>query len=105
MVPASAYPPAQHMLRDLALTVEHHEDGSSVGRLPVVDAVRDEHRRVRAGILGTLVGAIRGGLAAYAAARGWIATADLDLQLTGVPTDAPTVEAFGRVLRAGRSTV
>jgi acyl-coenzyme A thioesterase PaaI-like protein len=105
MVLDSAYPPAQHMLRDLALTVEHHEDGSSVGRLPVVDAVLDDHGRVRAGIIATLVDAIGGGLAAYAAAPGWIATADLDLQLTGVPTDRPTVDAVGRVLRAGRSTV
>jgi acyl-coenzyme A thioesterase PaaI-like protein len=105
MVSDAAYPPAQHMLRDLALTVEHHEDGSSLGRLPVVDAVLDDHGRVRAGIVATLVDAIGGGLAAYAAAPGWIATADLDLQLTGEPTDAPTVDAFGRVLRAGRSTV
>jgi uncharacterized protein (TIGR00369 family) len=105
MVVASTYPPARHMLRDLALTVEHHEDGSSRGRLPVAAAVLDDHGRVRAGILATLVDAIGGGLAAYAAAPGWIATADLDLQLTGVPTDGPTVDATGRVLRAGRSTV
>jgi acyl-coenzyme A thioesterase PaaI-like protein len=93
------------MLRDLALTVEHHEDGTSVGRLPVVDALLDDHGRVRAGILATLVDAIGGGLAAYAAAPGWIATADLDLQLTGVSTAVDAVDAVGRVLRAGRSTV
>ena len=73
--------------------------------LPVVDAVRDDHGRVRCGILATLVDAIGGGLAAYAAAPGWIATADLDLQLTGAPTEAGVVDAVGRVLRAGRSTV
>ena len=87
-------------------TVEHHEDGRASGRLPVVDAVLDDHGRVRAGVIATLVDAIGGGLAAYAAAPGWIATADLDLQLTGASTvDASTVDAFGRVLRAGRSTV
>ena len=93
------------MLRDLALTVEHHEDGTSAGRLPVADALLDDHGRVRAGILATLVDAIGGGLAAYAAAPGWIATADLDLQLSGAPTDVEAVDAVGRVLRAGRSTV
>ena len=93
------------MLRDLALTVEHHEDGTSVGRLPVVDALLDDHGRVRAGILATLVDAIGGGLAAYAAAPGWIATADLDLQIFGSVTGATAVDANGRVLRAGRSTV
>jgi acyl-coenzyme A thioesterase PaaI-like protein len=92
------------MLRDLALTVEHHEDGTSVGRLPVVDALLDDHGRVRLGILATLVDAIGGGLAAYAAAPGWIATADLDLQLSGASTDVPAIDATGRVLRAGRST-
>ncbi|HEY5012666.1 MAG TPA: hypothetical protein VIK61_08165 [Acidimicrobiia bacterium] len=93
------------MLRDLALTVEHHEDGTSVGRLPVADALLDGHGRVRAGILATLVDAIGGGLAAYAAAPGWIATADLDLQLSGAPTEVAAIDAVGRVLRAGRSTV
>jgi len=96
------------MLRDLALTVEHHEDGTSAGRLPVVDAVLDDHGRIRAGILATLVDAIGGGLAAYAAAPGWIATADLDLQIFGTLTGmsgVPAVDAIGRVLRAGRSTV
>ena len=105
MVVASSYPPAKHVLRDLALTVEHHEDGTSVGRLPVVDALLDDHGRVRAGILATLVDAIGGGLAAYAAAPGWIATADLDLQLFGPLTGVSVVDAIGRVLRAGRSTV
>ena len=66
----------------------------------------DDHGRVRAGILATLVDAIGGGLAAYAAAPGWIATADLDLQLIGaLDRRRPTVDAIGRVLRAGRSTV
>ena len=96
------------MLRDLALTVEHHEDGTSVGRLPVADALLDDHGRVRAGILATFVDAIGGGLAAYAAAPGWIATTDLDLQLSAAPTNRSAidaVDALGRVLRAGRSTV
>jgi acyl-coenzyme A thioesterase PaaI-like protein len=101
----SSYPPVKHVLRDLALSVEHHEDGTSVGRLPVVDALLDDHGRVRAGILATLVDAIGGGLAAYAAAPGWIATADLDLQLFGTLTGVSGVDAIGRVLRAGRSTV
>jgi acyl-coenzyme A thioesterase PaaI-like protein len=101
----SSYPPAHHMLRDLSLTVEHHEDGTSRGRLPVTDALLDDNGRVRAGILATLVDAIGGGLAAYAAAPGWIATADLDLQLFGSSTGLRAVDATGRVLRAGRSTV
>jgi acyl-coenzyme A thioesterase PaaI-like protein len=105
VVIASSYPPAKHVLRDLGLTVEHHEDGTSVGRLSIVDALLDDHGRVRAGILATLVDAIGGGLAAYAAAPGWIATADLDLQIFGPLAGARVVDAIGRVQRAGRSTV
>ncbi len=105
MVAAESYPPAQHMLRDLALTVEHRDDGTSVARIPVFDAVLDDHGRVRTGILATLVDAIGGGLAAYAAAPGWIATADLDLQLFGALAGPRAVDAVGRVVRAGRSTV
>jgi acyl-coenzyme A thioesterase PaaI-like protein len=93
------------MLRDLGLTVEHHEDGTSVGRLPVVEALLDDHGGVRAGIFATLVDAIGGGLAAYAAAPGWIATADLDQQIFGSRTGLRVVDAIGRVVRAGRSTV
>ena len=92
------------MLRDLGLTVEHHEDGTSAGTLTIVDALLDDHGRVRLGVLATLVDAIGGGLAAYAAAPGWIATADLDLQVFGAFDGLRVVDAIGRVLRAGRST-
>jgi uncharacterized protein (TIGR00369 family) len=98
------YPPARHLLRDLRLEVEHRPDGTSRAWMPVVPALLDDGGGVRAGALATLVDVVGGGLAAHAARPDWIATADLTLHLvSAVPDDA--VEARGRVLRRGRTTV
>jgi uncharacterized protein (TIGR00369 family) len=100
----AGYPPAQHLLRDLRLEVEHRPDGTSHAWMPADPALLDDGGTVRAGALATLVDVVGGGLAAHAARPDWIATADLTLHLVpGPPGDA--VEARGRVLRRGRTTV
>ena len=101
---AIEYPPPHHLLRDLALEVEHRDHGRSVAWLPVVPALLGDTGRVRAGALATLVDVIGGGLAAQAAAPDWIATADLTLHVVGAVRDG-VVEADARVLRRGRTTV
>jgi uncharacterized protein (TIGR00369 family) len=98
------YPPPHHLLRDLALEVQHRDDGTSAAWLPVVPELLDDTGRVRAGVLATLVDVIGGGLAAQAAAPDWIATADLTLHLVRGVRDG-TVEADASVLRRGRTTV
>jgi uncharacterized protein (TIGR00369 family) len=98
------YPPPKHLLRDLALEVQHRDDGTSAAWLPVVPELLDDTGRVRAGVLATLVDVIGGGLAAQAAAPDWIATADLTLHLVRGVRDG-SVEAVARVLRRGRTTV
>jgi uncharacterized protein (TIGR00369 family) len=98
------YPPAHHLLRDLALDVQHHDDGTSAAWLQVVPELLDDSGRVRAGVLATMVDMIGGGLAAQAAAPNWIATADLTLHLVRPVRDG-TIDALARVLRAGRTTV
>jgi acyl-coenzyme A thioesterase PaaI-like protein len=98
------YPPAQHILRDLQLTVEHRPDGSSTGWMPADPFVRNPSGSPRAGALAVLVDVVGGGLAAVAARPDWIATADLTLHLTPRPI-AGVIEATGRVLRQGRTTV
>ena len=57
-----------------------------------------------AGVLATLVDMVCGGLAVRAAAPDWIATSDMSLSLTRAPT-GPQVEARGRVIRKGRTTL
>lgn len=101
---AGEYPPAQHILRDLALTVEHRPDGTSTGWMPVTPHISNPSGSPRAGVLAILVDVVGGGLAAVAARPDWIATADLTLHLTPHPVTGD-VEAHGRVLRRGRTTV
>jgi uncharacterized protein (TIGR00369 family) len=102
--PPEDYPPARHVLRDLRLTVEHHPDGTAVAWIPAPPEVRNPSGSVRAGALAVLVDVVGGGLAAVAARPDWIATADLTLHLTPRPV-VGDVEARGRVLRKGRTTV
>ena len=101
---ASTYPPAQHILRDLRLTVEHRPDGTSTGWMPANPQLCNPSGSPRAGVLAILVDVVGGGLAAVAAQPDWIATADLTLHLAPRPVHGE-IEAVGRVLRRGRTTV
>jgi len=102
----TAYPPDEHMLRDLRFTFDQGVDGrTSRAWMPVVPEICTDLGHARAGALATLVDVIGGGLAANAAAPNWIATADLTLHVVGGATPGSVVEARGSVLRAGRTTV
>src|SRR3954447_7274836 len=100
------YPPEHHLLRDLRFTFEH-DDAALRSRawMPIVPEMCTDLGQARIGALATLVDVIGGGLAATAAAPGWIATADLTLHLVRAARPGSVVEARGRVLRAGRTTV
>ncbi len=78
----AVYPPDNHLLRDLRFSFEHDDEhGRSRAWMPVVPELCTDLGHARAGALATLVDVIGGGLAATAAAPGWIATADLTLHL------------------------
>jgi uncharacterized protein (TIGR00369 family) len=100
------YPPDRHLLRDLRFSFDHDADGRrSRAWMPVVAELCTDLGHARLGALATLVDVIGGGLAASAAAPGWIATADLTLHLVGAARAGSVVEARAEVLRAGRTTV
>jgi uncharacterized protein (TIGR00369 family) len=102
----AAYPPDQHLLRDLRFTFAHDADGRrSRAWMPVVPELCTDLGHARAGAIATLVDVIGGGLAAGAAAPGWIATADLTLHLVAGAGPGSVIEARADVLRAGRTTV
>jgi uncharacterized protein (TIGR00369 family) len=102
--PAEAYPPPDHILRDLRLSVEHRPDGTSSAWIPVTPHVCNPSGSPHAGVLAILVDVVGGGLAAVAVRPDWIATADLTLHLVpGAVTGE--IEARGRVVRQGRTTV
>jgi uncharacterized protein (TIGR00369 family) len=102
----AVYPPEHHLLRDLRFSFAHDDEGvRSQAWMPVVPELCTDLGHARAGALATLVDVIGGGLAASAAAPGWIATADLTLHLVGAARPGSVVEARANVLRAGRTTV
>jgi acyl-coenzyme A thioesterase PaaI-like protein len=98
------YPPAEHILRDLRLAVEHRPDGTSTAWIPASEHVCHASGVPRAGVLSILVDVVGGGLAAMAVRPDWIATADLTLHLTP-RTVAGEIRAHGAVRRRGRTTV
>ncbi len=98
------YPPDRHVLRDLRLESEAGPDLTARGWIDISDALRGPTGLAHPGALATLVDAVGGGLAATAARPDWIATADLTLHLIPRP-GISRVEAAGRVVRAGRTTV
>ncbi len=100
---ASVYPPAHHVLRDLAFEVQ---PGRTINRawLTTTDMMCNPNGRLHTGLLATMVDAICGGLAAVTAAPGWIATADLTMHVAR-PLEGDEFAAVARVRRAGRTTV
>ena len=105
LLPAdSSYPPEHHVLRDLRLESEAGPDLTARGWIDVSESLRGPTDLPHPGALATLVDAVGGGLAATAARPDWIATADLTMHVVPCP-GLTRVQAAGRVLRAGRTTV
>ena len=102
--PASDYPPPVHVLRDLGIDIEHVEVGRANGWLPLRPAITLEDGRGRIGALTTLIDCVGGAIAGPLVAPGWMATADLSVELFAPWTEG-WVRAEGHTLRSGRSTV
>jgi uncharacterized protein (TIGR00369 family) len=103
-VSADAYPPRDHILRDLNILLEYSGKGSSTARAPVVPAVCNDRGAVHVGVLAALIDLLGGIVAARVVYPDWIATADLSLYSTQRATTGE-VMAVGSVVRAGRATV
>ena len=98
------YPPEHHVLRDLGLEIETTADHTARAWMDVSHAVAAPWGGVTAGVLATMVDAVCGNLAVFAAVPDRVATADLALTVLR-PADGPQIEAAGRVIRRGRTTV
>lgn len=99
-----AYPPADHLLRDLGIALDPARGGRLEAALPAAALLADGC--VPAGVLATLAD-VAGGAAALAAARpGWVATASLDLRLRRALRGAPgPVLAEPEVMARSRSRI
>lgn len=104
---APAYPPEQHLLRDLPVAYTHVDAMSArahVGASPWFDAGGE----VTTGVLLTAVDVLCGSVVGRVVAPDWMATSSLTLHLLGpVVLTPPTHEVAitARVIRDGRSTV
>ena len=98
------YPPPHHILADLGLDAEVDSDTSARVRTRVTPFVTGADGGVRAGVLATLVDVVGGAVGVRALRPDWMATADLTIQVVR-PARGPFVEARGRVLRRGRTTL
>lgn len=96
------YPPANHMLRDLALVLERGGGLTDRVVIPTPDEVRAAHGGVRAGILATGVDVVAAVLAVRSLAPDWLATTELSLWTYAAPQRGP-VTCESRLLRSGRS--
>ena len=101
------YPPEDHFLRDLGMTVELHPDGTARGAIPIGPDVLLEGGHPRAGIVGVLVDSVAGAVAVMSARPERVATADMAMHLFRPVRHGSgavlTVEAT--VTRRGRTTV
>ncbi|MDA8340966.1 MAG: hypothetical protein M0007_01885 [Actinomycetota bacterium] len=100
----AGYPPEDHFLRDLDVTVELRADGTARGTIPVGPDTLVAGGWPRAGIVGVLVDSVAGAAAVMTARPDRVATADMTLHLFR-PLTGPEVAVEASVMRRGRTTV
>jgi uncharacterized protein (TIGR00369 family) len=103
-VPATDYPPPDHILRDLGIHVEAPSASTARARIPATAQVLGADGGVRAGVLAVLVDLAAGAAAVRSLHPDSMATADLTVQLAA-PAAGPWVEAQAAVIRRGRTTL
>jgi acyl-coenzyme A thioesterase PaaI-like protein len=104
---AAGYPPADHLLRRLAIELETVDESRARAHLPRSGPVMLD-RRWAPGAIAVAVDVLAGSLVGRVLAPDWMATAELALHLTGAafaPATGDTLVADARVVRAGRTTV
>jgi len=99
---ADEYPPRNHILRDLGVSLEFQGQGRAVIRAPVVPEIRTKDGSLQIGAVATMIDVLGGALTIRAVHPDWMATASLSVHLAGRPT-FDTIAAAGKVLRAGRT--
>jgi uncharacterized protein (TIGR00369 family) len=99
---AGEYPPHNHILRDLRVSLEFQGTGRAVIRAPVVPEICTEDGSLQIGAVATLIDVLGGALTVRAVHPDWIATASLSVHLTGNAA-SDVVAAAGSVIRAGRT--
>jgi uncharacterized protein (TIGR00369 family) len=98
------YPPQDHMIRDLQVSLEVDGTGLSTIRAPVVPEICTDQGAMYVGVMATLVDILGGGLSIMAVSPDWSATSGLSIHTTGRATSGE-VAATGSVIRTGRTMI
>ena len=97
------FPSAHHVVRDLCVTIDRSRDGAGI-RLPIVPAIFDATGRPRVGVVAVIADMIAGQTAIQEVAPSWIATSNLGIQVSELPSAGHLV-ARPKVLRRGNTTI
>lgn len=100
----AGYPPPVHFLGDLCLQAEITTETTARVRTAVHPFIVGPGGGVSIGVLATVVDVVGGSIAARVLHPDWMATADLVVDVVG-QCAGPAVEARGRVVRRGRTTL
>lgn len=101
---AEPYPPSDHILRDLRVSLEFRGRKRAVIRAPAVAEIRTPDGSLQAGAVATMVDVLAGTLTVRAVYPDWMATSSLSVHLAGRPA-SQTLTAEGEVIRLGRMVV
>lgn len=99
---AETYPPDEHILRDLRVSLEFRGEGRAVVRAPAVPEIRTAEGSLQIGAVATLIDVLGGALTVRAVYPDWMATSSLSVHMARRPA-SDTIAAVGRVMRAGRT--
>ncbi len=100
---APAYPPDEHIYRDLDVLVERTKTDLFVS-FPVVPEILDAAGRPRLGLLATIADMAAGEDAIRALYPQWVATSSLSLHASDIPSNG-RIRARSSLIRRGRTTV
>lgn len=100
---APAYPPDEHIYRDLDVLVERMKTDLFVS-FPIVPEILDAAGRPRLGLLATIADMAAGEDAIRALYPQWVATSSLSLHATDIPASG-RIRARSSIVRKGRTTV
>lgn len=98
------YPPQDHIIRDLMISMDFQGKERSIIRAPVTPAVCTDQGTMQVGVIATLVDLLAGGLSLRILYPDWQATSHLSIHTTGRATSGVVI-ANGSVLRTGLTTV
>ena len=99
----NAFPPAHHLVRDLRISIDR-SSGEWLIKIPIGPEILDASGRPRVGILAVIADMIAGQTAIREVAPSWIATSNLSLSVSELPSEG-TLVGRPKVLRKGATTI